>query len=277
MEKKVCSKCGIEKELSVEHFNKDKTKKDGFRGACKECDKKYRENNKVKIVENKKQYRKDNKEKMLEYAKQYSQDNKEKIAKRMKQYSEDNKEKISEKKKQYREDNKERFAERAKLYYEDNKEKIAKYYEDNKEHISERKIQYYEDNKERFARSMKQHAKDNSESYRIRNQNRRALKLKLPHTLTIQQWETAKLHFNNKCAYCGKELPLEQEHFLALTKGGEYTINNIIPACKSCNDSKLARDFFIWYPKHKHYSKKREKIILKFLGYKGQIQQLSII
>ena len=109
----------------------------------------------------------------------------------------------------------------------------------------------------------------------MRNQRRMALKRKLSSTLTLAQWENMKMHFNNKCAYCGKELPLAQEHFLALTKGGEYTVNNIIPSCKTCNSSKCNKDFFTWYPKYKYFSKKREKIILKFLNYKNEIQQLT--
>jgi len=36
---KVCSKCKIEKEFS--DFGKDKTRKDGYRYVCKECNKPY--------------------------------------------------------------------------------------------------------------------------------------------------------------------------------------------------------------------------------------------
>mgnify|MGYP003489420683 CR=1 FL=1 len=85
-----------------------------------------------------------------------------------------------------------------------------------------------------------------------------------------------KLEFNNKCAYCGKEKPLSQEHFVALSKGGEFTINNIIPSCQNCNSSKRATDFFEWYPKFKHYSKKREQIILKFLNYNNTKEYVYI-
>ena len=107
-------------------------------------------------------------------------------------------------------------------------------------------------------------------------QRRRSKKRQLVSTLTIKQWDMIKKYFNNQCAYCGEELPLEQEHFLALTKCGEYTINNIICACKSCNSSKGNKDFFEWYPKYRYYSKKRENTILKFLNYKGKNQQLTL-
>lgn len=99
----------------------------------------------------------------------------------------------------------------------------------------------------------------------------------LEFSFTKEQWEECKSYFDNKCCYCGKELPLSQDHFIPLSKGGEYTHNNIIPACKSCNSSKGNRDFYIWYPKSRYYSKKRERNISKFLGYTVQGQQLSLI
>jgi hypothetical protein len=54
-------------------------------------------------------------------------------------------------------------------------------------------------------------------------------------------------------------------------------VDNIIPSCMKCNISKNNSDFFIWYPKQPSYSKSREKKILKYLGYKDKIQQLSLI
>jgi hypothetical protein len=36
-------------------------------------------------------------------------------------------------------------------------------------------------------------------------------------------------------------------------------------------------DFSMWYPKYKYYSKKREAIILEYLDYKNNNQQLSIL
>ena len=107
-------------------------------------------------------------------------------------------------------------------------------------------------------------------------QRREARKRSLECNLTAKQWLDIKLQFDNKCAYCGKELPLAQEHFLALSKSGEYTVNNIICACKTCNSSKSNKDFFTWYPKYKYYSKKRERFILKFLNYKDGIQQITL-
>ena len=58
---------------------------------------------------------------------------------------------------------------------------------------------------------------------------------------------------------------LHQEHFIPLSKGGGYTHNNIIPACRSCNSSKWNNNFFDWYPKQEFYSEEKENFILNFI------------
>ena len=72
-------------------------------------------------------------------------------------------------------------------------------------------------------------------------------------------------YFNNSCAYCGAKCELEQEHFIPVTKGGEYTKNNIITACRSCNASKGNRDFDEWYKNKDFYNKDRENKIKQYL------------
>ena len=56
---KICTKCGIKKELN--DFYKDKYKKDGHRPDCKIC-----------INERQKVYQKNNKEKRLNYIKKWN-------------------------------------------------------------------------------------------------------------------------------------------------------------------------------------------------------------
>lgn len=155
-----------------------------------------------------------------------------------------------------------------------------------KEHANYISKLYYEKHKKTILKQRKQlkysaihkeYLKNHLEEFRIYNQNRRSTIKKMPHTFTKIQWLNTKIYFNNKCAYCGKELPLSQDHFIPLSKGGEYTINNIIPSCKSCNSSKHNNKFSEWYPTREYYDKKREKSILKFLGISWKSQQLRII
>lgn len=260
MPTKICSSCG--EDLDASMFSERKLSKDGFNRRCKTCMTKEQQAYYTKI-----------KETLQEKKRKWYQANKDFAAGRQRIYQNANKEIIRERRqankenmatygREYREKNKEKLVIKHKKYHEDNLEKVRKYYEINKVVVTEKQKIY---------------AKNNRDKFNGYNNKREAIKKQLPHTLTVKQWESIKLYFNNCCAYCGKELSLEQEHLLALSKGGEYTNNNIIPSCKSCNCSKNDRDFFEWYPKHKSYSKKREKIILKFLNYKNGIQQLKII
>lgn len=265
MKTKVCTKCGIEKELSSNFFMIAKVNKDSLSGRCRECTLAYKRQYYKKNVENSKQYYKDNLEHRLAYKKQYDIDNFNKVSEYHKKYSKLNSEKLSRYSKKYNADNREKVIKQQHQYAKDNKEKIAT-----------RKKKYVLDNIESVLIYRKQYLKDNALQYRMRNEHRRALEKSLPSTLTLSQWEKIKKNFDNKCAYCGKESNLVQEHFLALSKGGEYTTNNIIPSCQTCNNEKYNKDFFEWYPTHKYYSKKREQIILKYLNYKNKIQQLTL-
>lgn len=77
---KICNKCKLEKDIS--NFNKDKTKKDGYRTICKKCTsiqvKIYRQNFPDKERLTKKKYRLKFKEKFSEYDKNYYIKNREK-------------------------------------------------------------------------------------------------------------------------------------------------------------------------------------------------------
>lgn len=186
---------------------------------------------------------------------------------------------------EYKKNNADKIKNSKKKYYELNKEKISEknslYYKCNKEHILNLNKEYYKLNKQYILKRSRIQSKEwylnNKDKAKYKNERRRSIKSLLPSNLNSHQWKNIKLHFKNKCAYCGKELPLEQEHFIPLSKGGEYTINNIIPACKSCNCSKRNTDFFEWYPNQKFYSKIREKKILKYLNYKNYNQQLILL
>jgi len=261
---KICSKCGEEKPRTNQYFYKRKVNVDGLEGQCKDC--------------------------ATEYRNQYFKGNKERVTEIKKLYYKNNKAKTDEYQKQYRNEHKDKQAKYTKIYAEKNKEKIKKvkqqYVKNNSEYISEWHKQYSIDNKEELAKKAKKYYKNNPQVRRLANQKYKARKKELPCELTVKQWETIKDYFNNSCAYCGateerhnniyKE-QLHQEHFIPLSKGGEYTLNNIIPSCRSCNCSKGNDDFFKWYPKKECYNIHREKLILKYLGYTNKIQQLSIL
>ncbi|MDM8084020.1 HNH endonuclease signature motif containing protein [Cellulomonas cellasea] len=66
------------------------------------------------------------------------------------------------------------------------------------------------------------------------------------HDLTDEQW-TALQHAWSGCAYCGATgTPLQRDCVLPLSRGGRYTLDNIAPACRSCNASKCNDEVTAW-------------------------------
>lgn len=78
---KICSKCGVEKELG--EFVKHKDCKDGVAGYCKECEaiktKQYRAINREILLAKKTEYKRNNAEKVKESAKKFRVNNPEKV------------------------------------------------------------------------------------------------------------------------------------------------------------------------------------------------------
>lgn len=238
VKKKPCNKCNEVLPCTTEHFYRQKDGKYGFQSYCKCCKNKYFKGN-LKV----KQYQKE--------------------------YAQENKQHLSAYRKEYREDNRKHLLEYFRAKYRDNKEwysiKGKEYRENNKEIIKTRSQKYRQTTR---ARKLE----------KVRQWRRVTVKKRLEATFTLQQWEECKDHFNNCCAYCGKKKKLEQDHFIAITNNGEYTKNNIVPACRSCNASKSNNNFFKWYPKQSCYSEKREKTILRYLNYsKNNEQQLTLV
>jgi 5-methylcytosine-specific restriction endonuclease McrA len=53
-----------------------------------------------------------------------------------------------------------------------------------------------------------------------------------------------------KCFYCGKQCTaqsLQQDHVIPLSKNGLHCMENLMPACRSCNASKGNKDAYLWY------------------------------
>lgn len=99
MELKHCPKC--DRDLPLNMFGKNKSKKDGLQNYCKECRHKEYVDTKEKYDEYRKEYRKKDKDKKAEYQKKYRQENKEKILETKRKYRKKNRKIIAEKKRKY--------------------------------------------------------------------------------------------------------------------------------------------------------------------------------
>jgi 5-methylcytosine-specific restriction endonuclease McrA len=71
------------------------------------------------------------------------------------------------------------------------------------------------------------------------------------HDLTPSQWTSLKVVWGG-CAYCGvTDKPLQRDCVLAISRGGRYTLDNIVPACRSCNASKCNDEVTSWMRRKK--------------------------
>ena len=86
-----------------------------------------------------------------------------------------------------------------------------------------------------------------SRSVRARAARRRKRRMAMvEHDLTTEQWATLRTTWGG-CAYCGAtDKPLQRDCILPISRGGRYTIDNVVPACASCNTSKSNDEVTGW-------------------------------
>src|SRR6476661_7770540 len=66
------------------------------------------------------------------------------------------------------------------------------------------------------------------------------------HDLSPDEWTALKAAWGG-CAYCGATGgPLQRDCVLPISRGGRYTLDNIAPACGSCNASKCNDEVTGW-------------------------------
>ena len=69
---------------------------------------------------------------------------------------------------------------------------------------------------------------------------------RVDHDLSDAQWTALQAAWGG-CAYCGAtDVALQRDCVLALSRGGRYTLDNIAPACGSCNASKCNDEVTSW-------------------------------
>ena len=69
---------------------------------------------------------------------------------------------------------------------------------------------------------------------------------RVEHDLTDEQWAVL-LDAWAGCAYCGAvDRPLQRDCVLPISRGGRYTVLNVVPACGPCNASKCNDEVTGW-------------------------------
>ncbi len=83
-------------------------------------------------------------------------------------------------------------------------------------------------------------------------------------------WRRAiKEHFDNTCVYCGGVYTLDQltlDHVKPKCKGGETISQNLVPACRCCNQSKGSENWLDWMRRRFGHLPERENLILSHIS-----------
>ncbi len=249
-----------------EYFCTDKRSRDGLTAECREC-------HRVRVRQNNRNRRRDNPDAEREKAKLSSRlfrkRHPEVISENNKNWREKNPDKRRTNADRYRDNNRERLRIKSRQWYADHREE---------ERLRKKNSQPSEMTILKSRERSKQRRINHPETMRHDAHIRRSRKKLLPATFTTNDWQYALDYFHGVCAYCGNppsmfdnDSVLHQEHFRALSKGGGYTPDNIIPACQNCNISKKDRDakeWLIW-----KFGKRKTKVILtKIQNYLSQFK-----
>jgi 5-methylcytosine-specific restriction endonuclease McrA len=86
-----------------------------------------------------------------------------------------------------------------------------------------------------------------SQSRRARASRKRKRRMDAAdNDLTPLEWSEIRAAWGG-CAYCRTTgVPLQRDCVLPLSSGGRYTVENIVPACRSCNASKSNDEVTAW-------------------------------
>jgi 5-methylcytosine-specific restriction endonuclease McrA len=64
---------------------------------------------------------------------------------------------------------------------------------------------------------------------------------------TAEEWFDKIQWFDHRCAYCFKYVRNpHMDHVVPLAKGGSQDMDNVVPACRACNQSKAAKELWAW-------------------------------
>lgn len=99
---------------------------------------------------------------------------------------------------------------------------------------------FYRINADYYKAKSREWGRNNPDKALAKKQRRRVRIAGVKSTLTLTQWNAIKAAFGFRCAYCRLSKPLTQDHITPISKGGDHTVHNVVPACQRCNASKHA-------------------------------------
>jgi len=146
-------------------------------------------------------------------------------------------------------------------------ESVDKYRKANPEKIAKQKEAYrasgkFAQNTKRWREEHPEHLQAHAERERLRRFKKRTSN---QEGYTVEQVRARFSEFNNCCAYCKSKENLTIDHFIAIKNDGSDRLENLVPACFSCNSSKSSSNALEWYQKKNFYSQEQWNFILSVL------------
>jgi 5-methylcytosine-specific restriction endonuclease McrA len=263
---KLCRRCERKFPPTAEYFSIDRSKNDGLRTLCKDCDAKAKQKRRQDNIEEARQ--KEREQKRREQA-----TNPEKVRARKRQYYADHAEQEREKKREKYKKNPEPAKAAAKKYAVTHKEQVREAKRcrraENPEKVREEIRRWKKANPERVKEMLKEWKKKNPERAKeiSRETTRRWADAHPEEVLEKVRLQRARkagaLGFYTKedihkqfkmqyglCCWCLKPLTkYQRDHLIALARGGTNWARNIVIACPHCNSSKWKwMPFYEWTP-----------------------------
>lgn len=195
-----CSKC--EKWKSYSDFHKDASKANGVSGHCKTCKAEWRAANSEYLIQKSIEWQRNNPERTQANIRKWEAKNSDKV----RTYKKKANKKVWEKLKS-------------------DPTLANEYREKRKKHPS-----YFHKRKKKQVISL--------ETAKIKRHKRKARILGSGGTYTEEEWLALCAHYGNRCLCCREVKPLTVDHVKSLSDGGENTIKNIQPLCRTCNSRK---------------------------------------
>lgn len=151
-----------------------------------------------------------------------------------------------EENKTYRKKNAAKLKKRSLAYYQNHREQILarvkRYTEENYKKVLAYHREHYKENAGRIKANVAAYRQANPEKKSALESRRRARKKGNGGSHTAEEWQAKLILHLNACYYCkGKDCKLTKDHMIPLKLGGTDDIENLVPACQSCNSKKNAR------------------------------------
>lgn len=248
---KLCGKCLQYLPATSQFFPKDIKSQSGISSPCKIC-KREKAKTRLSTQENRdkrnariRQRRQENPKADIQYKRIYRKNNRDKIRQQDHVSRLKNPEKYKLKSQKFRIQHPNRIKESTKKWIKANPERrktqLRKWTESNRARVNQLHRIWASKNRNHLRIKEQNWRKANPGKAMAQSQRHRAHKYNAEiNNFTAQQWQTMQAAYDHRCVYCEKRHKgrLTQDHITPLSQGGNHTLINIIPACRSCNSKK---------------------------------------